>query len=72
MPDIEDLMQEWPSRFEDLLNTVGLPSAEIDVDLAQYVDLICGKQLTQPSIIQLILHLCFTVTVSNGCIFPGS
>ncbi|XP_031553953.1 intraflagellar transport protein 46 homolog [Actinia tenebrosa] len=42
MPDIEDLMQEWPSQFEDLLNTVGLPSAELDVDLAQYVDLICG------------------------------
>jgi intraflagellar transport protein 46 len=43
MPDIEELMQEWPSDFEELLNTVGLPSAELDVDLAQYVDLICGR-----------------------------
>ncbi|KXJ20370.1 intraflagellar transport protein 46 homolog [Exaiptasia diaphana] len=42
MPDIEELMQEWPPEFEDLLNTVGLPTAELDVDLAQYVDLICG------------------------------
>ncbi|EDO32036.1 predicted protein, partial [Nematostella vectensis] len=42
MPDIETLMQEWPSEFEDLLNTVGLPTADLDVDLPQYVDLVCG------------------------------
>lgn len=49
MPDVEDLMQEWPPEFEDLLNTVGLPTAELDVDLAQYVDLICGKHLQRMS-----------------------
>ncbi|XP_046853712.1 intraflagellar transport protein 46 homolog [Xenia sp. Carnegie-2017] len=42
MPDIENLMQEWPPEFEELLNQVGLPSAELDVDLPQYVDLVCG------------------------------
>jgi intraflagellar transport protein 46 len=43
MPDIETLMQEWPPEFEDLLKEVGLPTAEIDCDLATYVDMICGK-----------------------------
>ncbi|KAL9963924.1 hypothetical protein ACROYT_G027480 [Oculina patagonica] len=42
MPDIESLMQEWPNEFEDLLNQVGLPTADLDVELNQYVDLICG------------------------------
>ncbi|CAB3998872.1 intraflagellar transport 46 homolog [Paramuricea clavata] len=42
MPDIESLMQEWPPEFEELLNQVGLPTAELDVDLPQYVDLVCG------------------------------
>ncbi|XP_066024855.1 intraflagellar transport protein 46 homolog [Pocillopora verrucosa] len=42
MPDIESLMQEWPPEFEDLLNQVGLPTADLDVELHQYVDLICG------------------------------
>lgn len=46
MPDVEELMQEWPPEFEDLLNTVGLPTAELDVDLAQYVDLICGMYMS--------------------------
>ncbi|XP_020605357.1 intraflagellar transport protein 46 homolog isoform X2 [Orbicella faveolata] len=42
MPDVESLMQEWPQEFEDLLNQVGLPTADLDVELNQYVDLICG------------------------------
>ncbi|XP_022807618.1 intraflagellar transport protein 46 homolog [Stylophora pistillata] len=42
MPDIDSLMQEWPPEFEDLLNQVGLPTADLDVELHQYVDLICG------------------------------
>ncbi|CAH3028209.1 unnamed protein product [Porites evermanni] len=42
MPDIEFLMQEWPAEFEELLNQVGLPTADLDVELNQYVDLVCG------------------------------
>ena len=43
MPNIDDLMQEWPENFEELLKEVSLPSAEIDCDLPTYVDMICGK-----------------------------
>ncbi|XP_056156479.1 intraflagellar transport protein 46 homolog [Lampris incognitus] len=42
MPDIDFLMQEWPQEFEELLARVDLPTADLDCDLKQYVDIICG------------------------------
>ncbi|XP_064617466.1 intraflagellar transport protein 46 homolog isoform X2 [Liolophura sinensis] len=42
MPDIDNLMQEWPPEFEELLKEVGLPTADLDCDLGQYVDMICA------------------------------
>ncbi|XP_040390364.1 intraflagellar transport protein 46 homolog [Cygnus olor] len=42
MPDIETLMQEWSPEFEALLGKVGLPTAEMNCDLAEYVDMICA------------------------------
>ncbi|NWS74730.1 IFT46 protein, partial [Crotophaga sulcirostris] len=42
MPDIETLMQEWSPEFEELLGKVGLPTAELDCVLAEYVDMICA------------------------------
>ncbi len=42
MPNIDDLMQEWPENFEEMLKEVALPTADIDCDLATYVDMICG------------------------------
>ncbi|OXB62370.1 hypothetical protein ASZ78_009436 [Callipepla squamata] len=42
MPDIETLMQEWSPEFEELLGKVGLPTAEMNCDLAEYVDMICA------------------------------
>lgn len=43
MPDIDSLMQEWPPLLEDLLGgSVGLPGADLDCDLRDYVDVVCG------------------------------
>ncbi|CAL1537177.1 unnamed protein product [Lymnaea stagnalis] len=42
MPDIDTLMQEWPPQFEQLLKEVGLPTAELDCDLGEYVDIIAA------------------------------
>ncbi|XP_010573385.1 PREDICTED: intraflagellar transport protein 46 homolog [Haliaeetus leucocephalus] len=42
MPDIETLMQEWLPEFEELLGKVGLPTADMNCDLAEYVDMICA------------------------------
>uniref|UniRef100_A0A8C2HK66 Intraflagellar transport protein 46 homolog n=1 Tax=Cyprinus carpio TaxID=7962 RepID=A0A8C2HK66_CYPCA len=46
MPDIDSLMQEWPPEFEELLGKVNLPTADIDCDLAEYVDIMCGENST--------------------------
>ncbi|XP_064407449.1 intraflagellar transport protein 46 homolog isoform X2 [Halichondria panicea] len=42
MPDIESLMQEWPPEFEEALTETGVPSADLDCDLAQYTDILCA------------------------------
>lgn len=42
MPDVETLMQEWPQEFEETLNEVGIPSADLDCSLEEYVEYMCG------------------------------
>eukprot|EP01060_Flectonema_neradi_P034644 TRINITY_DN614_c0_g2_i1.p1 TRINITY_DN614_c0_g2~~TRINITY_DN614_c0_g2_i1.p1 ORF type:complete len:489 (+),score=155.59 TRINITY_DN614_c0_g2_i1:48-1514(+) len=43
MPDLETLLQVWPADFEDLLSKdLTLPPAEIDLDLIQYVRVVCA------------------------------
>ncbi|CAB4062849.1 IFT46 [Lepeophtheirus salmonis] len=44
MPEIDSLMQEWPSEVETLLRKgeVDLPNAELDSDLETYVDIACS------------------------------
>mmetsp|Transcript_2973 Transcript_2973/g.4144 ORF Transcript_2973/g.4144 Transcript_2973/m.4144 type:complete len:374 (+) Transcript_2973:27-1148(+) len=42
MPDIESLMQVWPSEFEELLKEVPLPSSDLDMDLAEYAKIVCA------------------------------
>ncbi|XP_066462232.1 intraflagellar transport protein 46 homolog isoform X2 [Eleutherodactylus coqui] len=40
MPEVETLMQEWPSEFEERLGKINLPTAELDSDLPTYIDMI--------------------------------
>merc|ERR1719352_338317 len=40
MPDIERLMQVWPSDFEEYITNNPLPTAELDLQLEDYVKLI--------------------------------
>jgi len=42
MPDIEALMQIWPGQFEELLETVRLPDADLAVELPELVRVMCG------------------------------
>ncbi|GAB1603007.1 intraflagellar transport protein 46 homolog [Argonauta hians] len=41
IPPIDNLMQEWPPQFEALLKQVSLPSANMDISLADYIRTIC-------------------------------
>ena len=47
MPNIDTLMQEWPTEFEEKLNALMIPNPEIDCDLSTYVNIICSKLLLQ-------------------------
>ena len=43
MPDLETLLQVWPADFEDLLSKdLTLPPAAIELDLIQYVRVVCA------------------------------
>ena len=42
MPDIEQLMQIWPAPIEEMLESVPLPDADINLDLASYVRTVCA------------------------------
>ena len=42
MPDIESLMQIWPQPMEELLETTPLPDADLAVDIADYVRVVCS------------------------------
>lgn len=42
MPDIEDLMQEWPPEMETFLRNMKMPSGELDLDLKTYTKMLCG------------------------------
>uniref|UniRef100_A0A7S3F0D0 Intraflagellar transport protein 46 homolog n=1 Tax=Haptolina ericina TaxID=156174 RepID=A0A7S3F0D0_9EUKA len=63
MPDVESLMQIWPAQMEELLETSRLPDADLQVDLASYVRIVCamldipvhGEKLTES------LHVLFTL-----------
>eukprot|EP00668_Euglena_longa_P000737 GGOE01000888.1.p1 GENE.GGOE01000888.1~~GGOE01000888.1.p1 ORF type:complete len:478 (-),score=126.18 GGOE01000888.1:312-1697(-) len=62
-PDVENLLQVWPAEFEDLLSSaIMLPPAKLNVELYQYVKLICCL-LDIPVYSNLIesLHVLFTL-----------
>lgn len=42
MPDIDALMTEWPTKMEQMLNSVGFPSANLNCSLKFYIELMCG------------------------------
>lgn len=62
MPDIDTLMQAWPEAVEEVLAKIQLPSAELDVPLDQYVDIVCGA-------LRFLLKIAFTMA-QHYLIFP--
>lgn len=41
-PDIDQLMTEWPTKMEHVLNNIGFPSAQLNCPLKFYIELMCG------------------------------
>ncbi|OHT06844.1 hypothetical protein TRFO_25095 [Tritrichomonas foetus] len=42
MPELEQLMEPWPEEFEETLNSVPLPTAEMDLSFEEYAKIICS------------------------------
>lgn len=42
MPDIDNLMQEWPEDMEETLKATSLPLSDLSADLSTQVDLVCS------------------------------
>ena len=62
MPDIEALMQIWPAPMEELLDTHPLPDAEISLDLASYVRMVCAMlDIPVHNSLTESLHVLFTL-----------
>lgn len=41
MPDLDDLMQEWPEPIENILKVQGIPNYSLRCSLLDYIDIIC-------------------------------
>lgn len=41
MPELDDLMQEWPEGIEKLLKLNGFPSYTVNCPLSFYIDIVC-------------------------------
>jgi len=62
MPDIEALMQIWPAPIEELLEQNPLPDADINLDLASYVRVVCGMlDIPVYGSLTEALHVLFTL-----------
>lgn len=62
VPDEQDLMEVWPEEFDKALNSIPLPSADMDLTLEEYSKVICSicDIPVKGNIIES-LHLLFTV-----------
>jgi len=67
MPDIEQLMQEWPSEMESVLEQVPFPNGDLKISLEEYVRIICGMldipvhKLSNSKSLVEALHVVFTL-----------
>jgi len=62
MPDVEALMQIWPAKFEELLESARLPDAELGLELGDLVRVMCGiLDIPVYSSLTESLHVMFTL-----------
>ena len=62
IPDIEELMQPWPDEMESALQSLPLPSAELDLTLEEYAKVVCALlDIPVKGNIVESLHLMFTL-----------
>eukprot|EP00033_Pygsuia_biforma_P003516 GCRY01003849.1.p1 GENE.GCRY01003849.1~~GCRY01003849.1.p1 ORF type:complete len:387 (+),score=120.77 GCRY01003849.1:136-1296(+) len=63
MPDTEELMKEWPGEFENILQQLSLPPADIDLSVNEYAKVCCSLLdiPTYPGSLVESLHMLFSL-----------
>ncbi|XP_025837030.1 intraflagellar transport protein 46 homolog isoform X2 [Agrilus planipennis] len=75
MPDLDDLMQEWPEEIESLLKIHGFPSSKLDCSLSSYIDVICSIldiPVHQNKIESLHLLFCLYAAIKNSQFYKST
>ncbi|KAJ8917176.1 hypothetical protein NQ315_012668 [Exocentrus adspersus] len=75
MPDLDDLMQEWPEEMEAKLKETGLPKPSDEVTLSEYVTTVCGMlqiPVTKNKIQSLHLLFCLYAAVKQTQLYQAS
>lgn len=59
MPELEELMEVWPPKFEDTLKSLPLPTADIDLSVSDFAKMTCAllEIPVKSNIIESLHHL---------------
>lgn len=72
MPNLDDLMQEWPENMENLLKIHGFPNSKFSGSLSQYINVVCSIldiPVYKNKILSLHLLFCLYAAVKNSQIY---
>lgn len=75
MPNLDDLMQEWPENIENLLKIHGFPNSKFIGSLSQYVNVICSIfdiPVHNNKILSLHLLFCLYAAVKNSQLYQAN
>lgn len=75
MPDLDDLMQEWPDNIENLLKLHGFPSWKLHGSVSKYIDIICCMfdiPVYKNKIQSLHLLFCLYAAIKNSQLYRAN
>lgn len=75
MPNLDDLMQEWPENMENLLKHHGFPSSKFSGSLSQYIDVVCSIYdipVYKNKIFSLHLLFCLYAAIKDSQLYQAN
>lgn len=75
MPDLDDLMQEWPENIENLLRLHGFPSWKFNGSVSKYIDIVCCMfdiPVHKNKIQSLHLLFCLYAAIKNSQLYRAN
>ncbi|KAF2904800.1 hypothetical protein ILUMI_01365 [Ignelater luminosus] len=75
MPDLDDLLQEWPEKFENAVKLHDIPSPKFCGTLSQYVDTLCAVfdiPIYKNKIQSLHVLFCLYAAIKNSQLYRAA